>query len=173
MDGSRLDRLRDEQLTYDCVGAALAGAAVPGYHRRVRSRVLGAGRSRFADAVDVLHRWEMHRRAGVAVDAAADRAAVGVVADLRIGVRAVAVHAPVRVVSTVAEPDRQGFAYGTLPGHPFSGEEAFVVQLLPDGAVRGTITSVSRPATLLVRVAPPVSRLAQQVALGRYLAALA
>ena len=34
--------------------------------------------------------------------------------------------APCRVVYVIDEPDIRGFAYGTLPGHPESGEERFV-----------------------------------------------
>ena len=30
------------------------------------------------------------------------------------------------VVYIIHEPDRQGFAYGTLPGHPESGDEALM-----------------------------------------------
>ena len=47
------------------------------------------------------------------------------------------VEAPVRVVSIIDEPDRKGFAYGTLDGHPLSGEESFVVERTPDGSVKG------------------------------------
>ena len=46
------------------------------------------------------------------------------------------------------QPDRQGFAYGTLPGHPECGEEAFIVEQHDDGAVTFAITAFSRPATL-------------------------
>ncbi|SIP67631.1 hypothetical protein BN9982_740001 [Mycobacterium tuberculosis] len=31
--------------------------------------------------------------------------------------------APCRVVYVIDEPDVRGFGYGTLPGHPVSGEE--------------------------------------------------
>ena len=41
------------------------------------------------------------------------------------------VRAPCRVVYVVDEPDRRGFAYGTLPGHAESGEERFVVRYDP------------------------------------------
>ena len=33
---------------------------------------------------------------------------------------------PVEVLEVVEEPDRVGFAYRTLPGHPVNGEEALV-----------------------------------------------
>ena len=36
---------------------------------------------------------------------------------------------PCRVVYVIDEPSRRGFAYGTLPGHPESGEEAFIVEI--------------------------------------------
>ncbi|MFF4764469.1 DUF1990 family protein [Streptomyces sp. NPDC001292] len=39
-----------------------------------------------------------------------------------------------------------GFAYGTLPGHPVCGEEAFVVHRSPDGTVALTIRSLTRAA---------------------------
>jgi uncharacterized protein (UPF0548 family) len=35
--------------------------------------------------------------------------------------------APCRVVYVIDEPDIRGFAYGTPPGHPESGEERFAV----------------------------------------------
>lgn len=68
-------------------------------------------------------------------------------------------------------PDRAGFAYGTLPGHPESGEEAFVVSRAPDG-VRFTITAFSRPATWLARLGGPVTLLGQEYFTRRYLRAL-
>jgi uncharacterized protein (UPF0548 family) len=36
------------------------------------------------------------------------------------------VREPVRVVAVADLPDRRGFAYDTLPGHPVTGEEAFI-----------------------------------------------
>jgi len=58
----------------------------------------------------------------------------------------VAVREPVRVVAVVDTPARRGFAYGTLAGHPVSGEEAFVVDLAPDGEVRLVLRSLTRRA---------------------------
>jgi uncharacterized protein (UPF0548 family) len=42
---------------------------------------------------------------------------------------------PVRVIYVIDEKNRKGFACGTLPGHPISGEEAFIVDTEPDGSV--------------------------------------
>lgn len=56
-----------------------------------------------------------------------------------------AVHEPVRVVAVVDTPDTRGFAYGTLRGHPVSGEEAFIVRKAPDGRVTLTLRSLTAP----------------------------
>ena len=44
------------------------------------------------------------------------------------------------------EPQSAGFGYGTLPGHPERGEEAFEVEMGADGRVFLTITAFSRHA---------------------------
>lgn len=76
---------------------------------------------------------------------------------LRLGLGPISVRAPVRVVYLIDEPTRTGFAYGTLPGHPESGEEAFVVQLQDSGVVTFGITAFSRPATTLARLGGPLT----------------
>lgn len=91
---------------------------------------------------------------------------------LRLGWGKVSIPAPVRVVYLVDEPCRRGFAYGTLPGHPVSGEEAFVVELQPDGVVVCRITAFSRPATTIARVSHQLGTLTQQWVTNRYLRAL-
>lgn len=51
---------------------------------------------------------------------------------LGIGAGILTPNAPCQVVYVLDEPDRQGFAYGTLPGQPESGEEAFVIERADD-----------------------------------------
>jgi uncharacterized protein (UPF0548 family) len=72
----------------------------------------------------------------------------------------------------VDEADRYGFAYGTLPGHPEQGEEAFVVERLADRTVF-RIVALSRPAEWLARAGGPISRRIQRSTARRYLDALA
>lgn len=80
---------------------------------------------------------------------------------------------PARVVYVVDEPGRRGFAYGTLPGHPERGEEAFIVERMPDGSVWLVIRAFSRPAGPLIWLGYPVARLLQSFYTARYLRALA
>lgn len=72
----------------------------------------------------------------------------------------------------VDEPDRYGFAYGTLPLHPEEGEEAFLVERGDAGEVRFRIVAFSRPSHWAARLGGPVSRRVQQRALRAYLDAL-
>lgn len=137
-----------------------------------RTLDIGAEVERFEQAVRCLLGWDMHRRAGVRVRASSRDVRQGAVALLRLGIGRLAVDAPVRVAYVVDEPSRKGFAYGTLPGHPESGEEAFIVELHDDGAVTFTITAFSRPATLPARIGGPINRAVQSWVTNRYFRAV-
>ena len=83
------------------------------------------------------------------------------------------VRAPCRVVYVVDEPDRRGFAYGTLPGHAESGEERFVVRYDPaTDEVCAEVEAFSRHATWWSKLGSPVTSVIQQVVTDRYLRAL-
>ncbi len=82
------------------------------------------------------------------------------------------IKAPVRVIYVVDEPDRHGFAYGTIAGHPEDGEERFVVERKPDGSVWLTISSFSRPSSWFWWMLYPVLRLQQEYYNSRYLRSL-
>ena len=83
-----------------------------------------------------------------------------------------AVRSPVRVVYVIDEPNRKGFAYGTLPGHPERGEEAFVVEQSADGSVWLTITSLSRPSSWIGWLTYPLLAAVQAHVTRRYFRAL-
>jgi uncharacterized protein (UPF0548 family) len=73
-----------------------------------------------------------------------------------------------RIVYVVDEPDRFGFAYGTLTEHVEIGEERFTVEFHPEsGEVWYDILAFSRPGHLLVRLGYPYGRyLQKQFAVG-------
>lgn len=162
------DRLRDQPFTYEPVGATRGSTYPDGFHHlEVRSR-LGQGEAAFRHASDRLMTWRMHAGAGLRVASSADRVAVGGVVRCRLGPLPI----PCRVVWVVEEPDRVGFGYGTLPGHPEAGEEAFVVARDASGLVTLTVSAYSRPGLLLTRLAGPVGRLGQRLMIRRYAGAL-
>jgi uncharacterized protein (UPF0548 family) len=172
LSSRKAEQLRDAGFTYNEVGSTRGETMPNGYGNLRRSLEIGAGPQRFEQAARVLLGWDMHRRAGLRVRTSNEHVIPGAVAVLRLGVGSLGVDAPVRVVYLVDEPRRKGFAYGTLPGHPESGEEAFVVELHDGGAVTFTITAFSRPSTLLARTGGPISRAIQSWVTNRYLRAV-
>lgn len=137
-----------------------------------RRAELGAGNQVWDSAVHGLRHWQVQLGAGLGVAASAPAVAAGEVVVLRLGPPGIGLRAPCRVVYVVDEPRRQGFGYGTLPGHPESGEEAFELTLGQDDTVSLTITAASRPATLLARLGGPITRAVQHAVISRYLKAL-
>lgn len=165
-------QLASAELTYHHAGATKATLPA-GYHQQHAARVIGNGAETFGAAAAELLSWQAHLRAGLRVTASAATAESGTVVLLGIGVGPLRMNAPCRVVYTITEPQRQGFAYGTLPGHPESGEEAFTISRRDDGLVVFTITAFSRPATTAARVAGPLGLLIQRHFTQVYLRALA
>jgi uncharacterized protein (UPF0548 family) len=116
-------------------------------HLRVETRIGDA--DVFHAAVENVMTWRMHRAAGFRITAEPARDGLDVVGFLG------PFRVPCRVVWTLAEPARAGFGYGTLPGHPERGEEAFVVEARADG-VWLVVSAFSRPAIWLTRAAGPL-----------------
>jgi uncharacterized protein (UPF0548 family) len=166
------DRLASAGLTYREAGAT-AGDLPAGYHHLTRSVPIGHGRQDFTRAGDAVCGWQLQLGAGLQVSASARTAEPGAVVILGLGIGPLRLQAPCRVVYTVHEPRRRGFAYGTLPGHPESGEEAFVIEHHYDGTVSLKITAFSRPATRLAKLAGPVGTVVQRHLTARYLRSLA
>lgn len=167
LDPGTTARLTAEDLTY---ARPVDPAGVPtGFHHFSRSVTLR--RTDLDGAAADLLGWRVHESAGLKVAASAAVAAPGAVVLMRLGAGPVALRIPCRVLDVVEEPDRRGFVYGTLPGHPECGEESFVLERRADGTIGFTVSAFSRPATLLARAGGPVSRAMQRFMTGRYLAA--
>jgi uncharacterized protein (UPF0548 family) len=160
-----------EDLTYTSVGCSLSAETPPDLRRRRWSTAL-ASPDALSRARSALEDWQVHRGAGLVVEADGP---------LTVGTN-VAMGAPLpvgwidvtcRIVAVVDEPDRFGFAYGTLPNHPEVGEESFTVARQPAGGpVEFVVESVSRPAHPLARLAPPITERLQASATARYLDAM-
>jgi uncharacterized protein (UPF0548 family) len=147
--------------TYPDVGAVLREPLPPGYrHLRVRHR-LGHGDLRTVG--EALVRFGVHRAAGVVVDADADRAAPGARVVTRLGIGPARIAMPCRVVTVRRGPDVVGFTYGTLPGHPFVGEEGFTVERDADGVLWFVVRAFSRPAWPVLRPLGVAVAVAQRV----------
>lgn len=167
---SLLERSRRDTVTYAPTGCSRRGETPAGLKRRHWTTPLH-GHDGFERAVEAIRSWTVHRGAGLAI-AADGPIAVGTdvafSAPLPIGY----VVGTCRIVDVVDEPDRFGFAYGTLSVHPEIGEEAFLVERDHSGTVRFDVEGVSRPAQPLARLLPFVADRLQDQAVRRYLAAM-
>lgn len=156
--------------TYAEVGAT-RGTPPADAHVVRAERAVGRGPRDFAAVRDSILSYGMQRGAGLRVRASTPRAEPGTVMVMSTPLFG-PIRIPCRVVHVVDEPGRAGFAYGTLPGHPESGEEFVSVELRPDGAVVAVIVAFSRPGRWYTRLGAPVGRLLQAVMTRRYLAAV-
>jgi uncharacterized protein (UPF0548 family) len=101
--------------------------------------------------------WAAHRAVRVHLEPPRPPLTPGVVVAVTAGAPVGCIVALCRIVRVVDEPDRFGFAYGTLPLHPEVGEECFVVERRPDG-VWVAVRSASKAVALPARLAPPLAR---------------
>ncbi|MEN8651462.1 DUF1990 domain-containing protein [Streptomyces sp. 21So2-11] len=140
-----------DTLTYAPPGATCPGdniwsISIPGYRRYERTVVIGHGDSDWRAASDAVLHWGIKRRSGFSITplaGAGERVIEGAEYRVTAAWGPLAVHEPVRVVAVVDTPGTCGFAYGTLPGHPVSGEEAFIVRNTPEGHVTLTLRSLT------------------------------
>lgn len=163
-----LGGLAESPFTYPEVGAT-AGELPAGYHHVHACTVIGKGRRRFESAAEAVMRWGMLRGAGIRVTASSPVAAAGSVVIVRLG----PIRAPTRVVYVVADANERGFAYGTLAGHPESGEERFAVRYDPVAdEVWADVKAFSRHALWWSKAASPVTSAVQRLVTKRYLGAV-
>ncbi|MEV3962515.1 DUF1990 domain-containing protein [Nocardia sp. NPDC050193] len=158
--------------TYSEIGATRRELP-PGYrHLRVR-RPLASGEAEFRRLGAAVLRYRIQRGLGILREAGTPVAEPGTAVTVRLGIGRFGLRAPCRVVYVLDEPGRIGFAYGTLPGHPMSGEELFAVEYDRDtGTVYGVVTAFSRPATRYMRLAGPLAVPVQRAAAAAYLEVL-
>ncbi|GEK22563.1 YndJ family transporter [Cellulomonas xylanilytica] len=152
-------------LTYAEIGATQAGRLPQGYrHLRVRHLLMsGATTLDLASVGDALLRWRVHEAALVQVLPDGPEAVPGLRVVSRPGAGPVSLPVPCEVVWVERTTDRVGFAYGTLPGHPFRGEEAFTVERDDAGDLWFVVTAFSVPDRWWVRLAGPLTVVGQRL----------
>jgi len=179
-----------ERFTYEERGAtdrpypdSFEGGWPAGYTVMVESHEIATGdpSAAFIALTEGILAWELHRGAGLTMDSDVGRAAPGVRVVSGFGVGPARIKAPCRVLWSRAPQldgtggavpgQRGGFGYGTLPGHPVRGEEGFYAELTVDNRLLFICSAYSVPASLVFRLAAPVTRLTQRYVLARYVKA--
>src|SRR6476620_5954507 len=135
---------RERPFTYLAVGLT-NGTPPSGFivdHNRIQ---LGRGAVIYERAVSALKQWQQFDLGWVTI--VPRGVAVEVGATVAVKARAFGTWSlnASRVVYTIEESRRFGFAYGTLPDHVERGEERFLIEWRPDDSVWYDILAFSQP----------------------------
>lgn len=163
---------REVGLSRQLVAADAGSTEVwPAGYRRVFHRIrVGYGEQVFSRlAAGILH-WDIQRKAGLRPVSDGD-ASIGVKVVCGFGWGPFRLPVPCQVVWSENSERFAGFGYGTLPGHPAKGEEAFVAEMTDDGEVYFSVLAFSTPAPGIYTLGAPVSRIIQGLVTKRYLKA--
>ncbi len=133
-------------------------APVSGYDNDHNYLVLGKGISVWQAAKEALRNWQQFPLAWTAILPPKAPLQAGQVVAVLFRIWGLWWLNAARIVYVVDEPNRFGFAYGTLPAHMERGEECFWVELHDRGEVTYHIKAFSRPARWWVWLAYPVAR---------------
>ena len=150
--------------TYEAVGAT-RGTPPAGYAVDRYGVVLGEGRAVYERACAALDRFAMYPSAWTSIvragDGPVEPGLVFASVIRHLGFWSVN---PGRVIDTLeGDPDRAGFAFGTIVGHAERGEERFEVSRDPrSDEVRFDVVAFSRPAAPLARLGAPIARALQR-----------
>lgn len=153
-----------EKLSYSYpeVGYTQRPEHVPGYDNDVNFIELGKGDFVWERAKSAIWEWRMFPAPWTFITPVNAPLEAGTVVAMSARVWGIWWLNACRIVYTFDEPNRFGFAYGTLPGHAEMGEEIFMVERSEDGTVRYVIKAFSRPRLWLARLAYPVARAHQR-----------
>jgi uncharacterized protein (UPF0548 family) len=151
---SFLDAQKTRKLSYS--------KASPGYtvdHNRIQ---LGHGCAVFSRAMDAIRQWKMFEMDWLSLCFPETPIEVGATVAVLISHFGFWSLNACRIVYLIEEPNKYGFAYGTLPDHGEIGEERFSVEFNDeDQTVWYDIYAFSRPH-VLARLAYPVARALQK-----------
>ena len=166
-------RLAAGELNYPGIGSTEHGPPPEGYPSLVSKSYLGDGPAVYRRVAQGILTWELQRRSGLRVRTESGVVIPGERVVSGFGVGPFRVNAPCEVVwvrrpAPGGGPQSAGFGYGTLPGHPARGEEAFEVAIGADGRVFLKITAFSKPANWFYRAGGLVTRAAQRHVTSRY-----
>ena len=152
---------RDLPFTYDEVGATNTNP--PSDYNVDHNRIqIGTGEAVYQRGVEALKNWRQFDLGWVTVVPRGVRIEVG--ATVAVKARAFGTWSlnASRVVYTIDEERRFGFAYGTLPDHVERGEERVLIEWQLDDSVWYDIFAFSRPQHPLVRLSKPLARRLQK-----------
>jgi uncharacterized protein (UPF0548 family) len=149
--------------TYPETGRTRDGELPAGYRHVRRDAVVGRGDKAFARVREGMRDWRIHKLAGMRVTSSG-KPRVGLSFHATLAFFSV----PCEILWLRDENSCYGYGFGTLAGHPLSGEEAFEVRLSPDGEVRFAVRAFSRRVSWYARLGGPIVAALQDFMTDRF-----
>jgi uncharacterized protein (UPF0548 family) len=162
------------ELNYDGIGSTEHGPLPPHLESVITRTPLGEGIATYRRVAEGILSWRLQRGAGLRVRAESEAVVPGTRVVSGFGIGPFRINAPCEVVWVRCPlpgdgPQSAGFGYGTLPGHPVRGEEAFEVELDGDGRVTLVITAFGAPSNWFYAAGGALTAWARRRITSRYI----
>ena len=148
--------------SYAQIGLSMNGSPA-GFNVDHNRIVIGSGESDFARAKTAVHNWKMFNFPWAKLwwpDTPIEPGRTVAILVKHVGFYSLNA---CRIVYTIDEPDRFGFAYGTLPDHAETGEERFSVEFdRSTSDITYDLFAFSKPNQTLAKLGYPMSRFLQK-----------
>ena len=167
-------RIARGELNYPGIGTTEHGPPPEGTECLVTQAYIGDGQAAYRRAVQGMLTWQLQKRSGLRVRAESGVVVPGTRVVSGFGVGPFRLNAPCEVVWVRRPvpgdgPQSAGFGYGTLPGHPVRGEEAFEISIDAHGMVTISITAFGGPSNWFYAAGGAVTRRARRHVTSRYI----
>jgi uncharacterized protein (UPF0548 family) len=127
-----LESRKTDTFSYDAIGATRELSPPAGFIVDNKRQLLGTGRETFEKAKQAVRQWKMFEVPGL--DLVCSDTPIEPGRNVALFAHHLGFHSlsSCRIVYVIDEPDRFGFAYGTLTEHVESGDERFIVEYHPN-----------------------------------------
>lgn len=154
-------RQADARHSYPEVGASQTGFPA-GYDHDYNRFRLGKGRLAFQQARRAIEEWRPFANGWTKIYPQEAPIATGTTVAVLFRLFNLWWRNSARIIYVINEPNRFGFAYGTLVGHVECGEEYFGVEMDDEGVVWFRLEAFSRPDYWATRLVYPMARFFQR-----------
>ena len=148
--------------TYPEVGATASNKKFKHYNNDYNYVMLGNGKEVWQKAKAALQNWQQFPLPWTKIYPDTTALKKGMVVAVLFRLFGIWWRNSAKIVYAFDEPDRFGFAYGTLPGHIEMGEEVFWVERDEAGLVSYHIKAFSKPRFWLAKIGYPIARFYQR-----------
>lgn len=157
-----LEKRKGESHSYPEVGGSKAPEFPSGYDHDRNEVNIGQGRADFEAGAEALKHWKMFPASWTKVLPSPIEWEAGKEVAVMFRLFGLWWWNSCRIVYVIDEPNKKGFAYGTLDSHVEKGEEIFFIEMEPDGSVWYRVQAFSQPNFILTKIFKPVARMYQR-----------